>query len=70
MVIHPGTVRPARVRTYRDLGSPSVSALGLANPGIEIEDPSCVSKTFPSFFEVLEALRGNGDNGMTQVATK
>jgi 3-phosphoshikimate 1-carboxyvinyltransferase len=26
-------------------------------PGIEIADPGCVAKTFPTYFEVLEQLR-------------
>jgi len=29
---------------------------GLRAPGIAIADPECVAKTFPDFFERLEAL--------------
>jgi 3-phosphoshikimate 1-carboxyvinyltransferase len=36
----------------------SFSLLGLRVPGMEIADPGCVSKTFPDFYDVLEALRG------------
>jgi len=25
--------------------------------GVSIENPACVSKTFPNYFEVLDALR-------------
>ena len=30
---------------------------GLAQPGVTINDPACVNKTFPSFFEKLATLR-------------
>ena len=29
---------------------------GLRIPGVEIEDPDCVAKTWPDYFEALEAL--------------
>jgi 3-phosphoshikimate 1-carboxyvinyltransferase len=49
---------PARVRTYGDHRMAMAFALiGLRAPGVEIENPQCVSKTFPDFFEVLETLR-------------
>jgi 3-phosphoshikimate 1-carboxyvinyltransferase len=35
----------------------SFALLGLVEPGIAIADPGCVAKTFPHYFEVLEALR-------------
>jgi 3-phosphoshikimate 1-carboxyvinyltransferase len=31
--------------------------IGLRAPGVSIENPACVSKTFPGYFEVLESLR-------------
>ena len=31
--------------------------VGLKTAGVEIEDPDCVSKTFPNYFEVLDQLR-------------
>jgi 3-phosphoshikimate 1-carboxyvinyltransferase len=31
--------------------------IGLRVPGIEIENPGCVAKTFPDYFEVLETLK-------------
>ena len=50
--------RPALIRTYNDHRMAMAFALiGLRVPGIEIENPSCVSKTFPDFFEVLNTLR-------------
>jgi 3-phosphoshikimate 1-carboxyvinyltransferase len=31
--------------------------IGLQVEGITIENPACVSKTFPKYFEVLDTLR-------------
>jgi 3-phosphoshikimate 1-carboxyvinyltransferase len=51
-------IRPAAVRTYNDHRMAMAFALvGLKAPGVEIENPACVSKTFPHYFEVLESLR-------------
>ena len=48
----------ARIRTYDDHRiAMAFSVLGLAVPGIEIENPGCVAKTFPGFYEALDALR-------------
>jgi 3-phosphoshikimate 1-carboxyvinyltransferase len=59
MTIHPcSAFRPATVQTYNDHRmAMAFSLIGLRVPGIVIENPGCVSKTFPNFFEVLEALR-------------
>jgi 3-phosphoshikimate 1-carboxyvinyltransferase len=35
----------------------SFALLGLRVPGIEIEDPDCVAKTFPGYWDALETLR-------------
>jgi len=35
----------------------SFALMGLRVDGITIDNPSCVSKTFPNFFEVLDMLR-------------
>ena len=52
------SIRPATVRTYNDHRMAMAFALvGLRVPGITIENPGCVSKTFPNYFTVLEALR-------------
>lgn len=57
MVIHPGVPRPGPVRTYDDHRmAMSFALLGMVHPGIEIENPGCVSKTFPDFFERLDRL--------------
>jgi 3-phosphoshikimate 1-carboxyvinyltransferase len=57
MTIHPRPVTPAVVETYHDHRMAMGFALtGLRTPGVVIANPSCVTKTFPAFFEVLEAL--------------
>jgi len=49
---------PATVQTYNDHRMAMAFALvGLRAPGVEIENPGCVSKTFPAYFEVLGELR-------------
>jgi 3-phosphoshikimate 1-carboxyvinyltransferase len=50
--------RPVSIRTYDDHRMAMAFALvGLRVPGVIIEDPGCVAKTFPRYFEVLESLR-------------
>jgi 3-phosphoshikimate 1-carboxyvinyltransferase len=57
-VVHPGVPRPADVETYEDHRmAMSFAVTGLAAAGIRIRNPSCVSKTFPRFFEVLAAIQ-------------
>ena len=49
---------PASVQTYNDHRmAMAFSLIGLRADGVSIENPDCVSKTFPNFFEVLDALR-------------
>ena len=58
LMIMPSPVRPAAVDTYSDHRmAMSFSLIGLRMPGIRINDPGCVAKTFPRFFEALETLR-------------
>ena len=48
----------ALIRTYDDHRmAMAFSVLGLVVPGMKIENPGCVSKTFPGFFDKLEDLR-------------
>ncbi len=57
MIIHPSVPQPSVVQTYDDHRiAMSMSVLGLRNPGTRIADPGCVAKTFPRFYEALEAL--------------
>jgi 3-phosphoshikimate 1-carboxyvinyltransferase len=59
MTIYPcKTFQPANIQTYNDHRmAMAFSLIGLRVDGVTIENPSCVSKTFPNFFEVLDALR-------------
>ncbi len=59
MTIHPcANLTSGTVRTYGDHRMAMAFALiGLRVPGMSIDDPSCVAKTFPDFFAVLETLR-------------
>jgi 3-phosphoshikimate 1-carboxyvinyltransferase len=56
--IIPNKVRPGVVRTYGDHRMAMAFAItGLVASGIRIEDPGCVTKTFPGYFGALESLR-------------
>ena len=58
LVIFPRPVRHAVVQTRGDHRiAMAFSLVGLRIPGIVIDDPACVAKTFPDFFERLEHLR-------------
>ena len=59
ITIHPcQSFQPADIQTYNDHRmAMAFSLIGLRFDGVTIENPSCVSKTFPNFFEVLETLR-------------
>jgi len=55
----PDAVRPAEVQVYGDHRmAMGLAVVGLAAPGICITNPECVAKTYPRFFEDLEALVG------------
>lgn len=61
LTVHPGPLHPARVHTYNDHRMAMCFAiLALKVPGMEIENPSCVKKTFPNFFEKLAAPAPRG----------
>ncbi len=54
------SITPASIDTYDDHRmAMAFSVIGLARPGVTINDPDCVNKTFPRFFEYLEYLRSN-----------
>jgi 3-phosphoshikimate 1-carboxyvinyltransferase len=56
--IIPGPVKPGTVHTYGDHRMAMAFAVaGLVVRGIRIEDPVCVTKTFPEYFRLLESLR-------------
>ena len=55
--ISPSPITPAAIDTYSDHRvAMAFSLIGLKVPGIRINDPECVSKTFPNYFEVLQGL--------------
>ncbi|HVR31684.1 MAG TPA: 3-phosphoshikimate 1-carboxyvinyltransferase [Acidimicrobiia bacterium] len=57
LVIAPGPLRPAEIETYDDHRMAMSFALaGLVIPGVVIGDPECVTKTWPGYFEALEAM--------------
>lgn len=57
LTVYPDALKKARVKTYRDHRmAMSLALVGLRIPGIEIEDPGCVGKTYPGFFTDLNAL--------------
>lgn len=57
--IEPSPPRPAEIETYDDHRmAMSFALIGLRSKGISIKNPECVSKTFPDYFQRLEALRG------------
>lgn len=59
MTIYPcDEIQPVQIQTYNDHRmAMAFSLIGLRAPGITIENPACVSKTFPNYFEVLDRLR-------------
>ena len=63
IVIHPGPLKAARVQTYKDHRmAMSLALVGLRLPGLEIDDPGCVAKTYPWFWRDLDkALRSTNN---------
>ncbi len=57
LTIHPRPVVPASIATYDDHRmAMSFAIAGLRAPGIQIEHPECVAKTFPDFFARLDQV--------------
>jgi len=56
LVIYGGMPKGARIKTYDDHRiAMSFALAGLRVPGMEIENPGCVEKSFPGFWEKLES---------------
>ncbi len=56
-VVRPGGLRRAHVMTYHDHRiAMSFALLGLVAPGMVIDDPDVVSKSFPGYWRVLAGL--------------
>jgi 3-phosphoshikimate 1-carboxyvinyltransferase len=54
--IEPRSITPAVVHSYKDHRmAMSFAVLGAAWPGVSIEDPSCVAKTYPEFWRDFAA---------------
>ncbi len=55
--IQPSTMHPEAIETYDDHRiAMSFAVAGLKLPGVIINDPGCVAKTFPDFFDRLSDL--------------
>jgi 3-phosphoshikimate 1-carboxyvinyltransferase len=62
LTIRPRPLRGAAVDTYNDHRmAMSLALVGLRVPGVVINHPACVAKTYPHFFRDLERLRSPGD---------
>lgn len=60
LVIEGGTPRGAAIETYNDHRiAMSFAVLGLVAPGMRIENPGCVGKSFPGFWTELDKLYGS-----------
>jgi 3-phosphoshikimate 1-carboxyvinyltransferase len=58
LTITPGPLHGAVVQTYDDHRmAMSLALAGLRVPGVVIDQPACVAKTYPHFFDDLERLR-------------
>jgi 3-phosphoshikimate 1-carboxyvinyltransferase len=58
LTITPRPLHGARVQTWNDHRmAMSLALVGLRVPGVVIEDPGCVAKTYPGFFTDLGRLR-------------
>jgi 3-phosphoshikimate 1-carboxyvinyltransferase len=61
LTIEPSSLHGAQVATYDDHRMAMCFAtLGLKVPGMKIENPACVKKTFPNFFQKLAAPTPEG----------
>ena len=59
LTIEPGTLRAADDRhLQRPPHGDELRAGRAANPGVRIENPSCVEKTYPEFFDDLKKAVG------------
>mgnify|MGYP001043447768 CR=1 FL=1 len=57
IMIHGGIPRGAVIETYNDHRiAMSFAILGLAVPGMEIQNSACVNKSFPEFWDTLDRL--------------
>ncbi|GAA3034297.1 3-phosphoshikimate 1-carboxyvinyltransferase [Kitasatospora albolonga] len=58
MTVHGGTPHGAVIDTYDDHRIAMTFAIGgLRTPGVVINEPGCVAKSFPAFWQTLDTLR-------------
>lgn len=58
-IIPPEQVSPAEIETYNDHRmAMSLALVGLRVPGVAIRDPDCTAKTYPHYWEDLQAFSG------------
>lgn len=58
VTISPSKPKSSNIATYKDHRmAMSFTLVGLRVPGICINDPSCVGKTFPTYFDVWDQIR-------------
>jgi len=56
LTVYPSQLHGVEIETYNDHRMAMCFAiLGLKVPGIKIQNPTCVKKTFPNFFQKLAA---------------
>ena len=54
LTVYPSKLHGAEIETYNDHRMAMCFAiLGLKVPGIKLQNPACVKKTFPNFFQKL-----------------
>ncbi len=57
--IHPQPLKSATIETYDDHRmAMSFALVGLKHAGVRIADPDCTAKTYPAYFDDLQALCG------------
>ncbi|VTS02791.1 3-phosphoshikimate 1-carboxyvinyltransferase [Tuwongella immobilis] len=63
LTIHPRPLHGATVQTYRDHRmAMSLSLIGMRVPGVVIDDPGCVAKTYPGYWEDFAAIQNRAAN--------
>lgn len=63
ITIYPGMPKPAVIETYEDHRmAMAFSLVGLKVDGIKIKNPSCVSKTFEKYFDILDKVIEQNSN--------
>ena len=61
LTVWPSALHGAEIETYQDHRMAMCFAiLGLKVPGVRIQNPACVRKTFPNFFQKVAAPRPGG----------